>query len=205
MTNKLDEPEELSQLRHRFGRCIEAAIAYYTFLNNEILVGPEFTCTSDQVVKQTTHTLLISYYSYIYSLFDPSGTDFRNPFEIHRASLPQDACDAGDIALQAWAKIEKPMASIRSNIGFHHGALEKQSNHGYASYSKINPFAAELIMQSLRVFFRSSSDVFNCKDNYESPPSKYSTCELLSHVKSLRDELMATDSFNNLPVLHLLA
>jgi hypothetical protein len=205
MTNQPLEPEDLSKLRHRFGRCIEAAIAYNTFLRKEIHVGPEYTCTSAQVVQQTTHTLFIGYYSYIYSLFDPSGTDFRKTFTIHRPYLPQDAIEAGVIALQTWAKIEKPMASIRSNIGFHHGALEKRSDHGYASYANINPYAAELIIQSLRVFFRSSSDVFTCKDKYGSPPSQHSTGELLSHVKTLHGALLATGSFDKLPVLHLLA
>ena len=133
MTNLPLEPEDLSQLRHRFGRCIEAAIAYNTFLRKEIHVGPAYTCTSAQVVQQTTHTLLIGYYSYIYSLFDPSGTDFRTTFQTHRLCLPQDALEAAVIALNAGGKIEKPMASIRNNIGFHHGALEKRSDHGYAS------------------------------------------------------------------------
>lgn len=185
------ESEELAMLRHRFGRAIEVSTAYHTFNNQEVEVGPEKTCINEVVRFQVTHTLLITYYSFIYSLFDPSGVDFRKIAKRVSPQIAQDGQDAAALAVAQWEVIRKPMSIIRSNIGFHHSEREKGANVGYESYGEIHPLAPELIMQALRVFFRRASEVFEPREPYGGKPSSSDTDMLMRFVLQMKQEIDA--------------
>jgi len=187
---KLAEPEDLQMLRHRFGRTIEMWVAYNTFLNREVLVGNDKTCINNHVVFQTTHTLLIAYYSFVFSLFDPSAVNFRKITEKILDELPSDAREARDLVLEQWAKIEKPLTIIRNNIGFHHSVKQKGADFGYENYGNIHPLSTELIMQALRVFFRRVDGVFESKESYGIAPAENDTLALMEQVRRMKEYII---------------
>lgn len=192
MMNLPKESEDLAMLRHRFGRAIEVSTAYHTFNNQEVEIGPNKICINEAVRFQVTHTLLITYYSFIYSLFDPSGVDFR---KISKQVLPlikQDGQYAAALAIAQWEEIRIPMSIIRSNIGFHHSEQQKGANRGYESYGKIHPLAPEFIMQALRVFFRRTAEVFEPREPYGNKPSSNDTDRLMSLVLNIKQEIDAS-------------
>ncbi|MFQ6758407.1 MAG: hypothetical protein D9V46_04180 [Deltaproteobacteria bacterium] len=186
------ESEDLAMLRHRFGRAIEVSTAYHAFNNHEVAVGPDKTCINEVVRFQVTHTLLITYYSFIYSLFDPSGVNFTEISKSVVPHLPQDGKAAAALAIAEWEEIRTPMSIIRSNIGFHHSEREKGANKGYESYGRIHPLAPELIMQALRVFFRHAAEVFEPREPYGVKPSSSDTDELMRFVLSMKEEIEAS-------------
>lgn len=201
---KLPEPEELEMLKHRFARTIEMWVAYNTFLKREVLVGNDKTCLNDIVVFQTTHTLLIAYYSFVYSLFDPSAVNFKSITEKILPHLPQDAHEARDLVLEQWEEIKTPLSIIRNNIGFHHSPKQKGANTGYQNYGNIHPYSTELIMQALRVFFRCVNTVFESNEPYGIAPSENDTTALMDHVRKLKKYIVENpheDIFKNLHAL----
>ncbi|WP_272692320.1 hypothetical protein [Providencia sp. PROV164] len=187
---KLVEPEALQMLRHRFSRTIEMRVAYNTFLNREVLVGNDKTCLNDIIVFQTTHTLLIAYYSFIFSLFDPSAVNFRKITEEILPHLPPDAHGARDLVLEQWEKIEKPLTIIRNTIGFHHSAKQKGASTGYQNYENIHQLSTKLIMQALRVFFRRVDGVFESSELYGITPDEDDTVALMAQVRKLKEYIV---------------
>ncbi|WP_233963236.1 MULTISPECIES: hypothetical protein [Enterobacterales] len=187
---KLPEPEDLQMLRHRFSRTIEMWVAYNTFLNREVLVGNDKTCLNDIIVFQTTHTLLIAYYSFIFSLFDPSAVNFKKITEKILPHLPPDAHEARGLVLEQWGKIEKPLTIIRNTIGFHHSAKQKGASTGYQNYGNIHPLSTELIMQALRVFFRRVDGVFESSEPYGVAPAEDDTVALMEKVRGLKEYIV---------------
>lgn len=201
---KLPEPEDLQMLKHRFARTIEMGVAYNTFLKREVLVGNDKTCLNDMIVYQTTHTLLISYYSFIFSLFDPSAVNFKSISEKLLPHLQEDAHEARDLILEQWEKIKTPLSKIRNNIGFHHSPKQKGADIGYQNYGNIHPYAIELIMQALRVFFRRVNTVFESSEPYGIEPNEKDTLALMDHVRKLKeyiDENPHEEMFKNLKAL----
>ena len=97
---KLPEPESLGTLRHRWARTIEVWVAYRTFLHREVFVGPDRVCLNPLVVQQTTHTLLACYYSFLYSLFDPSGVNFDRVSKDLLPSLPPTTMKAYPLGMR---------------------------------------------------------------------------------------------------------
>lgn len=195
------EPEDLAMLRHRFGRATEVSTAYHTFNNREVAIGPNKTCINEVVRLQVTHTLLITYYSFIYSLFDPSGVDFRKISERVSPLIAQDGQDAAAIAIAQWEKILTPMSIIRSNIGFHHSEREKGASRGYESYGKIHPLAPELIMHALRIFFRRTSEVFEPREPYVTKPSSSDIDHLMHLVLHIKQEIESSPHQDIMEVL----
>lgn len=187
---KLPEPEDLQMLRHRFSRTIEMWVAYKTFLNREILVGSDKTCINEQVVFQTTHTLLVAYYSFVYSLFDPNAVNFKQITDKTLLHLPEDAHEARDIVLEQWEKIRTPISIIRNNIGFHQSPKQKGASLGYENYGNIHPYAPELIMQALRVFFRRVDSIFESTEAYGNKPIEADTVALMDIVKKLQQYII---------------
>lgn len=186
------EPEDLAMLRHRFGRAIEVSTAYHVFNNREVAVGPDKTCIDEVVRFQVAHTLLITYYSFIYSLFDPSGVNFAKTSQKVSPLIAEDGRAAAALAIEQWQEIRQPMSIIRSNIGFHHSDEAKGANKGYASYGNIHPMAPELIMQALRVFFRRAAEVYEPREPYGVKPSSSDTEQLMRFVLRIRSEIEAT-------------
>lgn len=189
--SKLPEPEDLKMLRHRFSRTIEMWVAYNTFLSREVLVGNDKTCLNDVVVFQTTHTLLIAYYSFVYSLFDPSAVDFKGITEKTLPHLTQDAQEARDIVLEQWENIKTPISIIRNNIGFHQSPKQKGASRGYENYGNIHPYATELIIQALRVFFRRVDSVFESSEPYGKEPIEADTVSLMELVRKLQQYIVS--------------
>ncbi len=201
---KLLEPEDLKMLRHRFSRTIEMWVAYNTFLEREVLVGNDKTCLNDTVVFQTTHTLLIAYYSFVFSLFDPSAVNFKSITEKILPNLPQDAREARDLVLEQWEEIKTPISIIRNNIGFHHSPKQKGATTGYENYGNIHPYATELIMQALRVFFRRVDGVFESSEPYGVAPDESTTVALMAYVRKLKEYIVENpheEVFKNLLAL----
>lgn len=186
------ESEELAMLRHRFGRAIEISTAYHTFNNREVAVGPDKICINEVVRFQVTHTLLITYYSFIYSLFDPSGVNFAKISKQISPFIARDGQEAASLAIEKWQEIRTPMAIIRSNIGFHHSDEAKGANKGYESYGNIHPLAPELIMQALRVFFRRAAEVYEPREPYGVKTSSQDTEELMRLVLRMRADIEAS-------------
>lgn len=164
----IQETEEIFLLRHRFGRTMEIWTAYNVFLRREVKVGKEYICYEPYVVEQTTHTLLIAYYSYLYSLFDPIGTNYITATESIVDKLPDRAKAVRHDILEHWDKIKEPINKIRHNIGFHGGKKVKNSTSGYCAYAdtQLHPWSPEYILQLLRVFFRDLDKVVSKSENF---------------------------------------
>jgi hypothetical protein len=180
------EPDNIYLLRHRWARSIEVRAAYQTFLNREVLVGSDKTCLNDEVVTQTTHTLLVAYYSFIYSLFDPSGTNFEYITCAHINDFPEKVVEVRDLILEHWQKIEDPIRRIRHNIGFHQSKKRKGSSNGYESYRELHPLSADYIMTLFRVFFRLLDDVYDYEESYMFKPNKDETDVLYDMALQLK-------------------
>ncbi|MBA2244422.1 MAG: hypothetical protein H0W11_05675 [Gemmatimonadetes bacterium] len=88
-------------------------------------MGPERSCPSELFVAQTTHTLLVVYYSFMYSLFDSKGVNFATATAPLQGELCAEAWEARERAMALWSAIERPMMLIRHKVGFH--GEDKQS------------------------------------------------------------------------------
>jgi len=169
---KMQEPEGIRQIRHRWSRTIEIWVAYQTFLNRQVEIGPDKICLNELVVVQTTHTLLVAYYSFLYSLFDPSGSDFEKATEELLPHFPARAVEIRNLILEHWQQICGPITRIRHNIGFHHAKNRKGVETGYDAYKEIHPQSSEYIMNLFRVFFRILDEVYDYSEPYGIPPRK---------------------------------
>ncbi len=150
----LSEPEEIRRLRHRWARLTEIWAAYTTFLHREVEVGPDKVCLNNEIVTQTTHTLLIVYYSYMYSLFDPTGTDFESITRSIEHVLPESAVQVRDKILQLWHELNTPLQAIRHNVGFHGAKADKRHKYGLKKLEEFHPLLPQALCAYLRVFFR---------------------------------------------------
>src|SRR2546427_3391192 len=119
------QPEDVRRLRYRWSRLIEVWVAYRVFLHREVHVGPDKVCLNEAIVAQTGHTLLILYYSYIYSLFDPKGVNSANVTKAIEPMLPRETLRVRDKILELWQRLRDPVERIRHNIGFHGAPGEK--------------------------------------------------------------------------------
>jgi len=185
------ETEEIFLLRHRFGRTIEIWTAYNVFLKKQVFVGGDYVCYNTFVVEQTTHTLLISYYSYLHSLFDPSGTNFIQATEPFIEGLPERAKIVRKEIIEHWEKIQIPINKIRNNIGFHGGKKLKNQTSGYAAYADTNlhPWSPDYLLQLLRIFFRDLDSVVSLSENYLNHISSEETEKLYNLAKELKKEI----------------
>lgn len=186
---KLPEPEALAMLRHRFGRTIEIWTAYNAFRNREIEVGPDKTCTDDLIVEQTTHTLLVTFYSFVYSLFDKSGVNFQNISQTILGQLTPAAREARAIVVATEEHIHSDLAKIRSNIGFHQGDNRKKQHVGYGAYNTFHPLAPMLIMHGLRAFFRETSKIYAHSEPHAKEMDEETTVRLLELCRELKREI----------------
>ncbi|ELB2831778.1 hypothetical protein PUT72_08635 [Vibrio alginolyticus] len=189
----MEEPETLAMLHHRFGRTIEIMVAYRSFLNNEVNVGDEFSCINDDLRQQVTHTLLITLYSYIYSLFDPSAVNLKELPNSVIEPLEDEAKQALSIAVAEWDKIKTPISKIRSNIGFHHSKKERGANCGYSSFYEVHPLSPVLIVDSLRLFFRCAYQFYTPREPMPLVKGESQITELMEHVLELKGLINETD------------
>jgi len=189
---KLPEPEDLATLRHRWARTIEVWVAYRTFLHREVQVGPDRICVTPLVVQQTTHTLLACFYSFLYSLFDPSGVNFEQVSKELLPHLPPRAVEVRDLILEHWAMIAEPVTLIRHNIGFHGAPKMKGMKRGYAAYRSLHPQSSEYVMTLMRVFFRLVDEIYDGAERRMRPTAPGETDSLMAMAQDLRSEIEAT-------------
>ena len=187
----IQETEEIFLLRHRFGRTIEIWTAYNVFLRSQVEVGEDKICTHPFVVEQTTHTLLITYYSYLYSLFDPSGTNFVDATEPILKELGERALEVRQEIIEHWEQIKEPINKIRHNIGFHGGRQLKNQNSGYSAYSetKLHPWSPNYILKLMRVFFRDLDTVVSRSEDYFFHISPEDTDRLYEYAKKTKKDM----------------
>lgn len=160
----MKESENLRLFRHRFSRTIEVWVAYNVFLRQEIKIGDGYVCFNKSIAEQTTHTLLTIYYSYLYSLFDPTGTNFENTAKEYECETTARGKEIGKEILEYWEKIKIDINKIRHNIGFHGSKNEKSQVSGYNSYNKFNPLIPDFLMQLLRIYFREMDKVVETQE-----------------------------------------
>ena len=157
----LPEREDVELLRFRWHRLIEIWVAYNVFLNREVLLGRDKVCINDAVVTQTTHTLLVVYYSYLYSLFDPTGTNFTTVVKEIDSSLPEAVREIAFKIGGLWNEIRDPITRIRHNMGFHGARANKGRKDGAAQFYRLHPLLPQALAAYLRVFFRELEMVFD--------------------------------------------
>lgn len=162
----MKETEELYLLRFRYGRTAEMFIAYKTFLHRQVAIGDKSYCHDEEVVRQVTHTLLLTFYSFIYSLFDKSGTDFVRTTEPYLNVLTADGKKVRDELIEVWTKNEKAISKLRHNIGFHGGVKIKSHEVGYSALGEIHPQVVEFIMNHLALFFMEMDVIIPPREDY---------------------------------------
>ena len=187
---ELSESEEIFLLRHRFARTIEVWTAYNVFLKREVKVGGDFTC-DEFMVEQTTHTLLVIYYSYLYSLFDPSGTDFEKATQPLINKLTTRALKARADILAHWNIVKEPLNRIRHNIGFHGGKKIKNSKSGYAAYrdANLHPWSPDYILNLLRVFFRDLDKIMIRSEPYYNTVAEEDTEKIYQMAQDMKKKM----------------
>lgn len=183
----MKESTNLYLLRHRYGRTVEMYIAYRTFLHRHVIYGEDKFCKNEEDVRQVTHTLLLSFYSFIYSLFDPSGTNFFTATDEYVPYLKKEVLEIRDELGDLWTKNKSAIATLRSNIGFHGGKHKKGYDSGYTALSKLHPLIPELIMTQLARFFRELDKVVDRTDNYEFHIDPEEGKLLLAHAEKLKE------------------
>lgn len=195
------EPTEVRLLRRRWNRLTEIWVAYHTFLHREVEIGPDKVCLSGSVVTQTTHTLLLMYYSYLYSLFDRAGINFADATQAIEVSLPADTREVRGKILALWSRIENPVTRIRHNVGFHGARAEDSHRDGISQLQRIHPGVPKALMGYLRVFFRHLEMCFSGARPLD-PSARASVHQLLEYAKSLEKE--SEEPFDETPE-HMLA
>ena len=105
--SEIKESEELYLLRFRYGRATEILIAYNTFLYKQVKVNGRNCCQTDKVVAQITHTLLVTFYSFIHSMFDKSGTNFITATKQYESSLTEQGKKIRNELIDVWNENEK--------------------------------------------------------------------------------------------------
>jgi hypothetical protein len=186
---KEKESDEIRLLRHRYARTIEIWTAYNVFLLRQIKVGGDFICINDELAEQTTHTLLITYYSYLYSLFDPSGTNFITSTKPLIGKLSPRGVEVRKEIIEHWTTIKTPINKVRHNIGFHGGKELKNFKSGYAAFREPNlhPKSPDYILALLRVFFRDLSEIVLYYEDYGVPFEVEDVDEMYEEAKGIKE------------------
>jgi hypothetical protein len=162
----MKETEELYLLRFRYGRAAEMLLAYKTFLFKQVQIGGQNYCQTEEQAGQTAHTLLVVYYSFIFSMFDKNGTHFITATEPFLSNLSDHGKKIRNELVDVWKKYELPITKLRHNIGFHGGTKIKSHEVGYSSLTKIPPKTAEYIMNHMAIFFLEIDKIIPPTVNY---------------------------------------
>jgi len=186
----MKESHELFLMRFRYGRAAEILLAYKTFLNRQVHFGREHDyCQSMEHVEQTTHTLLITYYSFVHSLFDKRGTDFRRSIEPYVEHLSDDAKEARMDLLNVWEQFGTPITILRSNIGFHGSGKFTGFEAGYKALGNIHPQVPDLIMNQLCLIFQNLDEFVEPLGNSKHHIDPEDKERLIKRGKSLKNAL----------------
>jgi hypothetical protein len=186
---KPPETEGLRTLRHRWGRTIEVGAAYYAFRKKEVLVGEKFTCPTEHFRWQTTHTLLACFYSFIYSLFDSRGVNFKDVSKEVICQLPDPGNEVAERILDYWREIEENVQMIRHTIGFHGARKRKGVERGYEAYKRLHPLSSEYIMTLMMVFFRLVETRYEVLEVRVLPSDPDRTNQLMQIARDLKSQM----------------
>jgi hypothetical protein len=192
MNPKEDFSEELYLVWHRLGSLIDIWTAYSTFLMKQVEVGSGKVCGNQQIYDNTTNTLLIVYQSYLYSLFDPSGTNFIKATEPSLISLSDKAIEIRNEIILEWREIETPINKIRHKIGFHGGKNLKNHKAGFDGFRdiKLHPWAGEYIFRLMRAFFATLELDRDNLSEKERSTQKENRDEIYNIAKNLKEEMI---------------
>jgi len=185
----MNETEQLYLLRFRYGRTVEIFIAYKTFLNRQVKTDENSYCHNDEIVKQITHTLLLTFYSFVYSLFDKSGTDFISTTDYYVESLTEEGVKFREELIQIWNKNKVAISKLRNNIGFHGGLKLKSHDVGYSALSEFHPFTSELIINQLALFFMEMDKIIPPTEDYKFHVSPKDRALLIKKAEDLKQRI----------------
>lgn len=176
------QSEEIYLIKHRLNSLIDVWTAFQTFNLMQVEVGVGKVCFHDKAVDKTANTLLIIYQSYLYSLFDPKGTNFKSATLPIVGQLSPKARQIRNEILLEWEKIEEPVKKIRHNIGFHGGKKMKNHQGGFEGFkdNKMHRLSGEYIFYLMKAFFKT----------IELDQSKENTTKR-TELRKTRDEIYA--------------
>ena len=183
----LSQLEDVRRLRYRWSRLIEVWVAYRVFLHREVHVGPDKVCLNEAIVAQTGHTLLILYYSYIYSLFDPKGVNFATVTKAIEPMLSPETLRVRKKILELWQHLRDPVERIRHNVGVHGAPGEKGHRQGFRKLEEFHPILPEALCAYLRVFFRQLEAVYSGSQPL-TPTKRPPIDSLLEYARKLEAE-----------------
>ena len=193
----MTESEELYLLRFRYGRAAEMLVAYNTFLYRQVNVGGKNICQNDEVVAQITHTLLITFYSFIQSMFDKSGTNFISATEQYASALTEQGKKIRNELIEIWTENEKAISKLRNNIGFHGGQKIKSHEVGYGALKEIHPQTAEFIMNHIALLFIEMDTILPPREDYKFHISPEQKKHLIDKAEILKNTI-ADPSFKKM-------
>jgi len=158
------EPEQLAYLRHRFARLQELHLAYQTFRFGEVIMGPDKTIPTPMHAQMIAQTLMIQLYSFLYSMFDYhpewKSVDFISIANKLRPDLDEYTVQLLDKIIRLWRQIRQPLKTIRNKVGFHQEDNREGARKGYRQFLSLHPLHPLLMIEYLRVFFRSLDFVY---------------------------------------------
>lgn len=185
----MKENEELNLLRFRYGRATEILIAYNTFLYRQVNVGGKNCCQTDEVVAKITHTLLITFYSFIYSMFDKRGTNFITATQQYESLLSEQGRIIRNELIEVWNENKKPIEKLRHNIGFHGSKKLKNQEVGYSALSEIHPQMAEFIINQIGLLFMELDTILPPREDYKFHIDPNDKKYLLDKAEKLRTSI----------------
>ncbi|MEH7514261.1 hypothetical protein V7146_16225 [Gottfriedia acidiceleris] len=188
------EPEKLVFLRHRFSRLIDMATAYQVFRTQEVEIGKDKIIQNPIVTGQVAQTLMIQLYSYLYSIFDYhpqwNSVDFISITDNLREDFDTDTIKIHDKVKDLWQQIKLPLKVLRNKVGFHQEDNEEGVNEGYGQLNAIHPLLPLLLIQYLRVFFRSMDFIYERKEGMLTPGTRIELEKLRSMVEEYEQYIL---------------
>lgn len=168
MSTKKQEPEKIKYLRHRWARLVDITAAYNTFRSGEVLIGPDKVCFNEVVVAQIAQTLMLHFYSFLYSLFDSTGNavNFVEITEEFYNDFDEDTKRVRNKIISIWEEIKEPLRKLRNKVGFHQENNSRGVRYGYRQLGYFDPGLPFLLTYYLRVFFRRLEYIYQREESY---------------------------------------
>ena len=184
-------PESIVVLRHRYARAVEIWAAYQVFLLRQINVGPDMICYDEQRAKQITNTMMVNYYSFVYSLFDSEACHFIDDTEEVIPNSSSLAIEARTEIIALWQKVQNQLKRIRHNTGFHGGKSLKSLKDGYNQLNRddFHPLVPDCILQYMRVYFRELEFAYDFEEGFMTIQDPAYSQTIMEGANQLRDSI----------------
>lgn len=185
-------PEPLVLIRHRMSRTNEVWTAYQVFWEREVNIGPGFACQSEEKAINVTHTLLVAYLSYLYSMFDDSACHFIKDTEAIISDLTPLAIRARENIIEIWGILANPLKRLRHNTGFHGGKSITSLVDGYKQIyeQNINLALPENLMLFIDAFFRELEFIYKFEEYYLTPKPREYPQEIFDLAISMKESIL---------------